>query len=59
MQGSKRSNFDLLKPYEQQLWRLGALAELYFSDDPNLIFKLKGSGLNRLNNILNGQLQPV
>lgn len=35
MQGSTRSNFDLLKPYEQQLWRLGALAERYFTDDPN------------------------
>lgn len=35
MQGSQHSNFDLLKPYEQQLWRLGALAERYFSDDPN------------------------
>ena len=30
-----RSNFDMLRPYEEQLWRLGALAERYFSEDPN------------------------
>ena len=30
-----RSNFDMLRPYEQQLWRLGALAERYFAEDPN------------------------
>ncbi|WP_396268632.1 type I restriction-modification system endonuclease [Ideonella sp.] len=30
-----RSNFDMLRPYEPQLWRLGALAERYFADDPN------------------------
>jgi len=35
MHGSSRSNFDVLKPYEPQLWRLGALAERYFTDDPN------------------------
>lgn len=29
------SNFALLKPYEVQLWRLGALAERYFAEDPN------------------------
>ncbi len=29
------SNFALLKPWEEQLWRLGALAERYFADDPN------------------------
>ena len=30
-----RSNFDMLRSYEEQLWRLGAVAERYFSDDPN------------------------
>lgn len=30
-----QSNFDLLRPYEEQLWRLGALAERYFAEDPN------------------------
>lgn len=30
-----RSNFDMLRAYEEQLWRLGALAERYFADDPN------------------------
>ena len=29
------SNFDMLRPYEEQLWRLGALAERYFTEDPN------------------------
>ena len=30
-----RSNFDMLRAYEPQLWRLGALAERYFAEDPN------------------------
>jgi type I restriction enzyme R subunit len=30
-----RSNFEMLRPYEEQLWRLGALAERYFAEDPN------------------------
>jgi type I restriction enzyme R subunit len=30
-----RSNFDVLKRQQPQLWRLGALAERYFADDPN------------------------
>jgi type I restriction enzyme R subunit len=30
-----RSNFDMLRLYEEELWRLGALAERYFADDPN------------------------
>lgn len=29
------SNFTVLGAYEQQLWRLGALAERYFAEDPN------------------------
>lgn len=29
------SNFAILRSYQTQLWRLGALAERYFSDDPN------------------------
>lgn len=29
------SNFEMLRPYEEQLWRLGALAERYFAEDPN------------------------
>lgn len=29
------SNFLILRSYEEQLWRLGALAERYFADDPN------------------------
>lgn len=29
------SNFDMLRLYEEQLWRLGALAERYFAEDPN------------------------
>lgn len=29
------SNFAMLSSYEPQLWRLGALAERYFADDPN------------------------
>ena len=35
MTESIRSNFDMLRPYEEQLWRLGALAERYFAEDPN------------------------
>lgn len=35
MQPDIRSNFDMLKAYEPQLWRLGALAERYFPEDPN------------------------
>lgn len=35
MSGNIRSNFDMLRTYEEQLWRLGALAERYFADDPN------------------------
>lgn len=30
-----RSNFDMLRAYEEPLWRLGALAERYFAEDPN------------------------
>jgi type I restriction enzyme M protein len=29
------SNFDILHAYEARLWRLGALAERYFAEDPN------------------------
>lgn len=29
------SNFSMLQPYAEQLWRLGALAERYFAEDPN------------------------
>ncbi len=35
MKDTIRSNFEMLRPYEPQLWRLGALAERYFSEDPN------------------------
>ena len=35
MQQNIRSNFDMLRSYEAQLWRLGALAERYFAEDPN------------------------
>ncbi len=35
MQQNIRSNFDMLRAYEHQLWRLGALAERYFAEDPN------------------------
>lgn len=35
MKNSIRSNFDMLLAYEKQLWRLGALAERYFAEDPN------------------------
>jgi type I restriction enzyme R subunit len=35
MQQNIRSNFDMLRPYEAELWRLGALAERYFAEDPN------------------------
>jgi type I restriction enzyme R subunit len=35
MQQNIRSNFDILRSYEAQLWRLGALAERYFAEDPN------------------------
>lgn len=35
MENNIRSNFDVLRAYEAQLWRLGALAELYFAEDPN------------------------
>jgi type I restriction enzyme R subunit len=35
MKSSFRSNFDMLRAYEAQLWRLGALAERYFAEDPN------------------------
>lgn len=35
MQQNIRSNFEMLRPYEAQLWRLGALAERYFAEDPN------------------------
>ena len=29
------SNFSVLRGYEEQLWRLGALGERYFAEDPN------------------------
>lgn len=35
MQGDKASNFGPLKAHDQQLVRLGMLAERYFADDPN------------------------
>ena len=35
MKTNIRSNFDMLRAYEAQLWRLGALAERYFAEDPN------------------------
>jgi hypothetical protein len=35
MNNTIRSNFDMLRAYEEQLWRLGALAERYFAEDPN------------------------
>ncbi len=35
MQQNIRSNFEMLRAYEPQLWRLGALAERYFAEDPN------------------------
>lgn len=35
MKNSMYSNFSMLRAYEQQLWRLGALAERYFAEDPN------------------------
>ena len=35
MPQSIQSNFDMLHSYEEQLWRLGALAERYFAEDPN------------------------
>ena len=37
-----RSNFDMLRAYESELLRLGALAEKYFADDPNMsLLKLR------------------
>ena len=35
MKNNIRSNFDMLHAYEEPLWRLGALAERYFAEDPN------------------------
>ncbi|MBL8470697.1 MAG: hypothetical protein JNM98_02760, partial [Rhodocyclaceae bacterium] len=35
MLGDKLSNFGHLKAHDQQLVRLGMLAERYFADDPN------------------------
>lgn len=35
MKNSFRSNFDVLRAYEVQLWRLGDLVERYFAKDPN------------------------
>ncbi len=35
MTNNIQSNFDMLHTYEEQLWRLGALAERYFAEDPN------------------------
>ncbi len=35
MKNNIRSNFDMLRAYEVQLWRLGALVERYFAEDPN------------------------
>lgn len=35
MQQNIRSNFDMLRLYEPQLWRLCALAERHFAEDPN------------------------
>ncbi len=35
MNNTIHSNFDMLRAYEAQLWRLGALAERYFAEDPN------------------------
>lgn len=45
MRKNIRSNFDMLEPYEPQLWRLGALAERYFAEDPNTsLLKLRQFG---------------
>jgi len=35
LKNNAQSNFDMLRPYEAELWRLGVLAERYFADDPN------------------------
>ncbi len=35
MNNNIHSNFDMLRAYEAQLWRLGVLAERYFAQDPN------------------------
>lgn len=36
------SNFDMLRACEEPLWRLGALAERYFAEDPNTsLFRLR------------------
>jgi len=35
MASQVKSNFDVLKQHSEQLWRLGALAERYFAEDPN------------------------
>jgi type I restriction enzyme, R subunit len=35
MASNIQSNFEVLRPYEEHLWRLGALAERYFAEDPN------------------------
>ena len=47
MKNNIRSNFDMLRAYEAQLWRLGALAERYFAEDPNTSL-LKLSQLSEL-----------
>ena len=40
-------NFAHLRPYDEQLFRLGSLAERYFPDDPNTaLIKLRGSWEN-------------
>ena len=42
MKNNIRSNFDMLHAYEEPLWRLGALAERYFAEDPNTsLFRLR------------------
>jgi type I restriction enzyme R subunit len=39
------ANFRHLRPYDAQLFRLGALAERYFPDDPNTaLLKLRQLG---------------
>ncbi|MGA2636197.1 hypothetical protein [Methylocella sp.] len=51
-----QSNFTFLKPHDDQLVRLGALAERYFHDDPNTcLIKLRQFG-ELLAQVLPGKL---
>jgi hypothetical protein len=43
---SLRSNFAHLQTHDEQLLRLGMLAERYFAEDPNVLAEVAATGRN-------------